>query len=246
VLVVGVAQDVVPPWATVEPRAIGRRAAWYSLGFLLRGAASRYLEVQTDELEVGIRAIHGPDGTRAQVFLADSLANGAGYCTHLGLREHFEGLLAEAATWGEWLSDPAMHGCDSGCYDCLKDYRNSAYHGLLDWRLALDLLALLRGAVLDPEQRWAGLADSALAGFAADLQLEVEQIGDTRAVVDRDNARALIAVHPFEHMPPEPLAHDRHALTRSAAEAAGYELRTASLFELVRAPSLAFSRLMQA
>jgi hypothetical protein len=42
--------------------------------------------------------------------------------------------------------------CFTGCYRCLHRYGNQAYHGLLDWRLGLDVLALL-----DSESYKAGL-----------------------------------------------------------------------------------------
>ena len=37
-------------------------------------------------------------------------------------------------------------GCDSSCYDCLRDYYNMNYHPILDWRLAYDMLGLLDGS----------------------------------------------------------------------------------------------------
>jgi hypothetical protein len=33
--------------------------------------------------------------------------------------------------------------CEQACYECLQRYGNQAYHGLLDWRLGLDYLAML-------------------------------------------------------------------------------------------------------
>ena len=246
VLTVGLEDGVVPPWACLDPRDLGRRAAWYSAGFLLRGAASRYLEVQTGELEVGVRALRRDADTVAQVFLADSLANGAGYCTHLGHPENFTRLLDEASAWGRELMDGDRHTCDSACYDCLKDYRNAPYHGLLDWRLALDVLTLLRGEALDPDQRWARAGEAALTTFCEDLDYELAYFDGTPAAVDADGNRALIAVHPFEHNPPQPLRHDLRAFARQAAAARGLKLHTASLFELTRMPSAVFRRFKSA
>ena len=34
--------------------------------------------------------------------------------------------------------------CSASCYKCLRDYGNMSYHALLDWRLARDLLSVLR------------------------------------------------------------------------------------------------------
>jgi hypothetical protein len=240
VLVVGLRDEAIPAWASLDPRDLGRRAAWYSAGFLLREAASRYLEVETRELDVGVRALRRDGGTVAQVFLADSLANGAGYCTYLGQPAHFEALLDQAGAWGHELADPGRHACDSACYDCLKDYRNAAYHGLLDWRLALDVLDLLRGEALDPAQRWAHMGEQALRTFCEDLGYELADLAGMPAAVDASSKRALIAVHPFEHNPPQPMPQDVRADARVAAAQRGLKLHTASLFELVRTPSAVF------
>jgi hypothetical protein len=237
VLVVGVAEEALPDWATLEPRALGRKAAWYSLGFLLQGAASRYLEVQADELEVGVRAVPGDTAPVGQVFLADSLANGAGYCTHLGIPAEFKALLAEAQAWGEELADGSRHGCDSACYDCLQDYRNSRYHSLLDWRLGLDLLALLRGDALDPTRLWSGVGTGLLESFATEVGATSGTLGDSPCVIDRDGKRALILTHPLER--PDG-TRSLHAAAIKEAETRELDLRRTTLFELARAPSVVF------
>ena len=42
-------------------------------------------------------------------------------------------------------------GCTSSCYDCIRDYSNQDVHGILDWRLGLDIarLANCQNAVID-------------------------------------------------------------------------------------------------
>ncbi len=243
VLVIGAEPAAVPLWCTLDPRDVGRRAAWYSLGFLLRGAASRYLQVQTGELDVGIRAIRDKDGGVAgQVFLADSLANGAGYCTHLGHAREFRNLLDDASGWVAQLEDQEQHSCDSACYDCLKEYRNAPYHALLDWRLAADLLKVLRGEPLDFGPQWEEIAERTLAAFSADLGLEYGQLGGAPAAIDHQRRVAITAAHPFEASPPSPLGENRLAAAEEASAAAGLALVPASLFGLVRAPSAVFAQ----
>lgn len=245
VLVVGVADDHVPSWASLDPRFFARRAAWYSLGFLLRGAASRHLEVPTDELEVGVRAVRSGGVPVGQVFLADSLANGAGYCTHLGQPDEFKKLLDEAATWAEELADSRRHNCDSACYDCLQDYRNRAYHPLLDWRLAADLVTLLRGEELDPYERWQGMSAGLLREFANEIDGEVVTLGSQEAVVNGDRDRALIVVHPLErNQPPEQQAPPT-IKARDEALSRGLEVLETSAFELLRSPSVVLRTLIQ-
>ena len=110
VLVVGARAEVLPPGYSLAPVTAGRRGAWYSLGFILRGAASRFLDVQTGEIEVGLRSVTRDGTLTAQVFLSDSLANGAGDCTHLGNPGIFKQLLDEAASWASELETHPPHG----------------------------------------------------------------------------------------------------------------------------------------
>ncbi|MFI6272480.1 DEAD/DEAH box helicase [Micromonospora zamorensis] len=131
----------------------GRRAAWYSLAFLLRAGAASYLDIQPQELSAGIYT--GADDDRQPVtyaFLADTLENGAGFSTHLGspgtlsrFLHHIQDRLTEFEKPGHAAA------CTGSCYRCLRDYSNMAYHTLLDWRLARDLFGLLRGLPLVPD-----------------------------------------------------------------------------------------------
>ena len=138
---------VLEPWQ-------GRRAAWYSLAFLLRRAAATYLDVQPAEFAAGIH-IAAPTGqSTVWAFLADVLENGAGFSTHLGSPDVFDGEFVPAVhEYIEKLAKPEhADSCTGSCYVCLRDYSNMAYHSLLDWRLAADLLAALSGVApqLDP------------------------------------------------------------------------------------------------
>ncbi|MCV7026542.1 DEAD/DEAH box helicase [Mycolicibacterium novocastrense] len=131
----------------------GRRAAWYSLAFLLRTAAAAYLDVQSLELAAGIYSgvLRGTPTTMA--FLADTLENGAGFSTHLGKPEIFEEFLDRGILkYLESLRAPdhALE-CTASCYRCLRDYGNMAYHALLDWRLAGDLLNVMIDGTLAPD-----------------------------------------------------------------------------------------------
>ena len=80
--------DEIPDGIFPDQRSIYWRSALYSFGFLLRQYAASLLDVSPSELRVELRPFNengGANGTvRGQIFLADSLANGAGYCRHLG------------------------------------------------------------------------------------------------------------------------------------------------------------------
>ncbi|MFJ7913004.1 DEAD/DEAH box helicase [Kitasatospora sp. NPDC096204] len=124
----------------------GRRAAWYSLAFLLRSAAAKFLDVGRQELLAGIHHGAHPDGHVAYTFLADALENGAGFSTHLGSQQVIADYMRATHAYLNSLRQPE-HSliCTSSCPGCLRDYSNMAYHPLLDWRLAGDLLTVLSG-----------------------------------------------------------------------------------------------------
>jgi DEAD/DEAH box helicase domain-containing protein len=152
VLLVGVQHW--PEGCHASPETLSGKAAWFSLAFMLRLAAATSLDVEPGELQAGMRPIRQQEQATGQIFLADQLENGAGYCSWLGEVPHFLSLLQELAPGSETLAqsylDHAAH-CDSACHLCLRDYSNLPYHALLDWRLALEMGAVLQNAdtVLD-------------------------------------------------------------------------------------------------
>ena len=137
-----------PEGVSADPIQVGGRAAWYSLGFFLRTAAATELDVDPTELEAGFRAINENEIPIGQAFLSDKLENGAGYCRWFGKPERFQKLLNQANPdisdnlANAWLQGSHSHECDTSCNACLRDYHNLSYHGLLDWRLALDMVRL--------------------------------------------------------------------------------------------------------
>lgn len=152
VLLIGLRDQ--PADLALDPRRMAARAAWLSLGTVFKLAAVRLLDIDGQELSAGLYPVRGEEegSVQAQVFLSDTLENGAGYSTWLG-KHPTEFLLAAR----EVASDLTRHRsgslsaapCDSSCYDCLRDYSNSAYHPLLDWRLATQMVELLDGKNLD-------------------------------------------------------------------------------------------------
>jgi hypothetical protein len=171
VLLIDVAQW--PAGVFANPEEVEGRAAWYSFAFLLRTAAAAQLDVDPTELDASFRVIDRAGQPVGQAFLCDKLENGAGYCRWFGTPAHFEELLGradpsradsiarewmEVATPGPLGAKPHGAECDTSCNRCLRDFHNLPYHGLLDWRLALDMarLALEPAAGLDLSSPWAG------------------------------------------------------------------------------------------
>src|SRR4029453_2593304 len=81
-----------------------------------------------------------------EITINDHLPNGAGFTRWIA--QHWSEILAKLANPEEdidgfafdLISTSHQEECDSSCPDCLRHYRNMAFHGLLDWRLGLSLL----------------------------------------------------------------------------------------------------------
>lgn len=103
-------------------------------GLLL--AASRHLDIDPAEFSAGFRIVPGAgDSLRADVYLFDTLAGGAGYSDQAGreLRPILEKL--------EQLLRGCPRDCDRSCYNCIRHYGNQYWHESLDRFLAADMLA---------------------------------------------------------------------------------------------------------
>lgn len=226
------------------------RAALYSFGFLLRRAAADYLDVAEREIKVGLRVLRDAAGSVVgQIFLSDSLENGAGYASLLGQPHYTELLLKymlgqppQSQAFHSYLVSPAHAGagansCRTSCPDCLRDFSNLPYHPILDWRLGLDLarLALDPAAPVDfSVSYWQGL-DAAVAGpyFAALPGWQGATIGGLQ-VGQRANVVEIIT-HPLWDCDPNRMG-PQLAAAYAQAVAAGNQVRFKSIFEVLRRP----------
>ena len=226
------------------------RAALFSFGFLLRRAAADYLDVHEREINVGVRVIRDPAGNIiGQVFMSDSLENGAGYASLLGqpheaqrLLQYVLGQPPQAPTFYGFLVG-ALHAglgantCRTSCPDCLRDFSNLPYHPILDWRLGLDIarLALDPAAPIDfSVTYWQGL-DAAVAGpyFAAMPGWQQTTIAGLQA--GRRGNIVEIITHPLWDCDPNRFGPDLTA-AHAQAVASGNQVRFKSLFEVLRRP----------
>ena len=231
----------------LAPTRLEARAAWTSFGFLLRNAASKLLDIAPNELRVGFFPQPHPEGVTGTAFLADSLANGAGYATYLG--QNAEQLLRAAQELAEdYRSHAAQEGgCDSSCYRCLRDHSNAAYHPLLDWRLAVDLLSLGTGEPIDytESDQFARLL---VRDFCRDFDWNATDAGGVAAAVDTEfGGLAMVATHPLERQVaplPARLARAERDLVRQAPEQSPMRVEFVSTYQLVRRPGVVWSRLI--
>jgi hypothetical protein len=246
VLLVGLDVEPVTRGLNLDPRPIrgriGSRAAWYSFGFFLRSAAAKLLDVDPNEFRVGLRTLKREEKIEAEIFLSDFLENGAGYSTYLGRPQVFARLLQSMLDdYGLDKHGPQGRVCDSACYDCLKDYANMAYHGLLDWRLAMDMTRLANGQAIELTGWWAGIPDQLTKQFCKDFDDWTEtRFGPLLGAVCED--RALIAVHPLWDVQPTSCVVELSAAI-AEAESRGFTANgtkqwvTVDWFDLARRPA---------
>ena len=226
------------------------RAALFSFGFLLRRAAADYLDIHEREINVGVRVIRDAAGDIAgQVFLSDSLENGAGYATLLGQPHEAERLLRyilgqppQSSTFYGFLvgalhAGPGVDTCRTSCPDCLRDFFNLPYHPILDWRLGLDMarLALDPAAPIDfSVSYWQGL-DAAVASpyFSAMPGWQHTTIAGLQA--GRHGNVVEIISHPLWDCNPNRFG-PQLAAAHAQAVAGGNRVRFRSLFEVLRRP----------
>jgi len=248
ILLLGIANP--PLGINLSPQgagAVSRRAAWYSLGFLIREAAVRHLDVQSQELQVGLRVMRAEAAITAEVFLADALENGAGYATHVGSADNFARVVAEAREVLTRLDGPAHRDtCDSSCYDCLRDYYNMPYHPLLDWRLGRDMTDLLLGDDLDLS-RWNEIERQLAEGFSTNVvQGVLTSFEGGVWGVDMED-RVLLVSHPLEdrgvHLPARLASAVADAEARGFGEAVGRPILLETSFDLLRRPGLIAARI---
>jgi len=103
-----------------------------NLGEALKQGAARVLEMELTDLQ--LQALPRVD-QRADLFLYDPMPGGSGLLPQM--LDCWQEVVAAAQS----LVHDCPSQCERSCYQCLKNYRNSMHHGILDRHLATNLLA---------------------------------------------------------------------------------------------------------
>jgi hypothetical protein len=142
----------------------------------------------------------------------------------------------------------SFNHCESACYDCLKVYRNMAFHGLLDWRLAVSYVRILlddqHNVGLDgnfdfPELKdWPQLAVSVRDRFVSFFGDQPVNYGQLPGFIA--GHRHFVVVHPLWD------TTDKTGILAMAAAACDSEIQWIDTFNLLRRPSYCRHRIMAA
>jgi hypothetical protein len=248
-----VSMESWPAGFFADPATVAGRASWYSFAFLLRTCAAALLDVDVQELEAGIRTRELSGIPIGQGFLCDTLENGAGYCRWLAQPDNFGLLLARACDLTEgdvarkWVEPDHGDRCDTSCNDCLRDFYNMQYHGLLDWRLALDMVRLACDpkAKIDITSDWGNGVENPwrrlVFGERAPLPKTLHQLGyepvpgcTLPAFSSKKRRRLLVAAHPLWN---DSHPHYQRTLSEGLRENPDFDVAMMNLFMAIRRPA---------
>jgi DEAD/DEAH box helicase domain-containing protein len=180
------------------------KAAYLSWGYLIRKAVCDYLDIDTNELDLGY---HVNKSKQGEIFLVERLENGAGYCNYLSGRMYPEipldalvkQLLKEGKIFEMLVAESHSNECHNSCYDCLRDFYNQQYHSILDWRLGLDLakLAANEEAKIDfSENYWQPFVKKIAEILSKRMDGEAKEIGKSVFSIQHPE-EAILITHPF-------------------------------------------------
>ena len=233
------------------------RAASYSFGFLFRQFAANQLDISPIELRVEIRPVKENGIPKHQIFIADALTNGAGYCRYIGDTDS-DGQL-RLLTYLLEMVDPEKDfakglishskDCDSSCYNkgCMRDYSNMPYHPFLDWRLGLDIakLCLNKNYQMDLQKDyWATLVDPVKKNLKElCTNLEYKDLNGVPVFKDQTQERAFILHHPLASTGDWVGAHIASAI--ADLDKTGFKIEYINIFDAIRRVSVVMNTLNQ-
>ena len=250
----------IPDGTLSDQRIEYWRAALYSFGFLFRQFVGSQLDISPNELRVEIRPISTEESQfqKQQIFIADALANGAGYCRHIGeidpqgkpfrLIQYLYDMVNPKDDFAKGL---IAHGndCDSSCYNkgCMRDYSNMPYHPFLDWRLGLDVAQLCLNENYQTDLQkdyWASLVDIVEKNLIElSPSLKRNDHNGMPVFEDQTQQKAFILHHPLATSGDSPGPHI--APTAVDLEESGFKVDYINIFDAIRRVSVIINTLNQ-
>lgn len=184
------------------------KSAFLSWGTLLRKSITSKLDIETTELSCNYIVIPHEGNNFPAIYMIEKLENGAGYTSYLGSTDDetkkeifIKPFLPGGEMYQYLMKDMHTQQCDLSCYDCLRDYYNQQNHGLLNWRLGLDLaqIALDENYVphyFDEKGYWRPLIQKTISALSENNSMSKTEWFSNYVVITKENVTYLL-VHPF-------------------------------------------------
>lgn len=216
----------------------GMSALW-SLAEVMRAGVKAQLDIDPQEMQTGLQHLTSFGEPTARVFLADSLDNGAGYAVEIARPGNFEALLQSTRRTLKSMFEAEGHsGCSTSCPDCLRSWDNQRLHGVLDWRLALDMLDLSAGEDLDLSRWFSRTQELESAAQSIDPGCKIVTVGSLAVpvVLMQDEKVGVVIGHPlwFRGAAGSADVHRETAILEAKHELPGYRLSMSDHFEFDR------------
>lgn len=224
------------------------RAAIASFSEFVKLALATELDIDPEEFRTGRQRwkIRGCD--TEQIFIADKLENGAGYSRWASEPKNMARALNKfyGTVEQKWKADSHSKDCDRSCPDCLRSYTNRFIHGMLDWRLALDLADLALGKDLNVTRWLEGPEDNSAKLFKkfcdnAGLPVEIDYFAGLTALIA--GKKGLILGHPLWHTR-EGLWQPQQTEARNELRAAGVEATLVDVRDFTYQPAKYYMELL--
>lgn len=192
-----------------------KKSATYSAAYILKKAAEGLIDLEPTEIGVATVRQLTVDNNLPQIILFDTLSNGAGFCSEIAkditpfIDYALEGRLGTALLAAPHATMPT--GCLTACPMCISTHTNQAYQPILDWRLGLDYIRVLKDSKQDLGARGSGaFYDKWVREYAMPLAKTVHAYGIGLEIAREFNhpvltkkagnaTVAIIVVHPLWH-----------------------------------------------
>ena len=216
------------------------RAVWYSFGTVMAEAAARYLQVDPDEVQTGVRPTRD-DASRVhgEVFIYDNVPGGAGYAR--AMQDNLREIIELAQEMGRACRNT---NCSGACYHCLLAYRNQQIHNLLDRSLANSVIDF----ILEDRRPNIGRQDAISLASAVDVYVRPEwtladasECPEQYGAVFKDGNAVPIGIRPIHPLSARPMPWELARLR----ETTGIVPRVYTSFDLIRRPFWVANNLLQ-
>lgn len=126
------------------------QAAAYSAAFILRNVYTTDKDIDGEEIRI-LKLRQQNADQKLNILFADKLANGSGFCQELydNLAYYFNLCFDTNNPFTSRILSEENLTCDTASYQNLMNFRNQKFHPILDWRLGLTYLRMLKNQDID-------------------------------------------------------------------------------------------------
>lgn len=126
------------------------QAAAYSAAFILRNVYTTDKDIDGEEIRI-LKLRQQNEDQKLNILFADKLVNGSGFCNELydNLTHYFDLCFNPSNPFASRIFSDENLDCDTASYQNLMNFRNQKFHPILDWRLGLTYLRMLKNQDID-------------------------------------------------------------------------------------------------